>query len=524
MQRTQLVNSQQMYAVDRMTIDECGVPGSELMERAGRAVVEAISARWDGVVGLSAVVACGKGNNGGDGFVVGRLLHDGGAHVRAFLCADRDAVRGDAAEHMRRLEDAGVAVEVLNGEGAALGAALAECDVAVDALLGIGLRSAPRGEIARAIEALNASGRPVVAVDMPSGVDADAGATPGSCVQAVLTVTFGLPKVGQLFYPGRARCGVLHLADIGFAERAVQAVSPVAHLLDADALRSVLPRRSGDAHKGSCGSVAVVAGSVGMTGAAALTAEAALRAGSGRVSLGIPASLNDVLEVKLTEVMTRPLPEVRRQRCLALRAFGEIETLYSRADVLALGPGLGAHGQTAELVRRIVGRCRLPLVLDADGINALVGCTDVLRARSGEAILTPHIGEFARLTGMHRDAIRADPIGVSRVFAQEHRVILVLKGAPSLIALPDGQVLVNPTGNAGMATAGAGDVLTGLVAGFWAQGMSARDAACLAVYVHGAAGDRARDDLGEWSMLAGDIAAQVPNALVEMASNRSGYT
>ncbi len=518
MRRTKIVNSQQMYAVDRMTIDQCGVPGSELMERAGRAVVEAIAARWDGLVGLSAVVACGKGNNGGDGFVVGRLLHAGGARVRAFLFAERERVRGDAAEHLRRLEDAGVTMEVLPDGGEAFAAALATCDVAVDALLGMGLRSAPQGGIARAIEALNRSGRPVVAVDIPSGVDADAGATPGSGVKAVLTVGLGLPKVGHLFYPGRACCGVLHLADIGFAERAVQAVSPVAHLLDADAMRAVLPRRSGDAHKGSCGSVAVVAGSVGMTGAAALTAAAALRAGSGRVSLGIPSSLNDVLEGMLTEVMTRPLPEVRRRRCLALRALGQIEALYSRADVLALGPGLGSHAETAELVRRIVRRCPLPLVLDADGINALSGCADGLRARSGDAILTPHIGEFARLTGMPREAVRADPIGVSRAFAQEYRTVIVLKGAPSLVALPDGQVLVNPTGNAGMATAGSGDVLTGLVAGFWAQGLSAPDAACLAVYVHGAAGDRARDRLGEWSMLAGDIAAQVPQSLVELAS------
>ena len=518
MKLVKIVNSQQMYEIDQRTICEFGTAGRELMERAGKAVVEAIAARWDGLAGLQVVVICGKGNNGGDGYVVARLLQQNAAQVDLFLATSRVAVGGDAADHLFEMEQAGVRVNELSDcEFEALDRAIVECDLVVDALLGIGLRDAPRDIVALTIDRINSSERPVVAVDIPSGVEADTGMTPGKSVRAMLTVTFGLPKVGHLFFPGKAYCGALHLVDIGFAEPALEDVQPVACLLDRDAMNSLLPRRSGDAHKGSCGTVGVVAGSVGMTGAAALTAEAALRAGTGCVSLGIPESLSDILEVKLTEVMTRPLPEVRRHRCLSLRALGSVEQLCEQVDILALGPGLGRHRETVELVRRIARRCRSPLVLDADGLNACAGCDELFTSRSEETILTPHVGEFARLSGYPREDILVSPIELSRTYAVEKGVVLILKGAPSVIASPDGSVMINPTGNAGMATAGSGDVLTGLIAGFWAQGMPAVWAASLAVYLHGLAGDRARDRLSEWGLMAGDLLTEVPTALVELS-------
>jgi hydroxyethylthiazole kinase-like uncharacterized protein yjeF len=516
---TKLVDGRQMAEIDRRTIEEHGIAGADLMERAGREVVEEIANRWDGLDGLRVVVVCGKGNNGGDGYVVARLLRTSGAAVRLFLLAQREDVGGDAAHHMALLEGDGGKVEPLEeGDNEEFVHALTAADIVVDALLGTGLRDAPRPLISRAIECMNDCGRPLVAVDIPSGVDAGTGRTPGTSVRAVLTVTFGLPKVGHLFYPGRSRCGALHLADIGFPAEVLRSTPSVAHLLDRATMAALLPRRQGDAHKGSCGSVVVVAGSVGMTGAAALAADAALRAGAGRVSLGVPASLNDILEVKLTEVMTSPLPEVKRRRCLALRALGEIEALMKGADCLALGPGLGRYRETTELVRRLVQRAEVPLVLDADGLNACVGATGLFKRRTAATVLTPHVGEFARLSTLSKDEIIADPIGVSRTFALEHEVVLVLKGAPSVVAWPDGTVAVNTTGNPGMATAGSGDVLTGLVAGFIAQGMSAENAAALAVFAHGAAGDRARDCLGEWSVLAKNIAAEVAKTLLELAS------
>ena len=512
-----LVTGRAMAAVDQRTIEEVGIPSVELMERAGAEVVAAIAARWDGLVGLQAVVLCGKGNNGGDGFVVARLLCAGGGSVRVFLAADRADVQGAAAEHLRRCEQEGEAVEVLGEDLAPLDAALRDADLVIDALLGTGLRGAPRPEMARVIERIADCGRPVVAVDIPSGVEADTGRVHGAVVQAVLTVTFGLVKVGQLFYPGRSHCGALHLANIGFPESILRDAAAEALLLSAEGLESLVPRRRGDEHKGSCGMVAVVAGSVGMTGAAALTADAALRSGAGRVHLGIPASLNDILEVKLSEVMTRPLPEVRKQRCLSLRALGEVCAMLTRADVLALGPGLGRYRETEELVRRLVLQTELPLVLDADGLSAFAGQADVLKDRSAPLVLTPHVGEFARLSGLDKRQITDEPMAVARDFAGEFGATLVLKGAPTVVALSDGRVAVNSTGNPGMATAGSGDVLTGIIAGLMAQGLDAEAAACLGVYVHGRAGDRAVERLGEWGMRAGDIADEIALAMVDAA-------
>ena len=256
-----------MYELDRKTIREYGTPGRELMERAGRAVVEEIAARWDGLAGLRVVVVCGKGNNGGDGYVVARLLHQNAAQVDLFLISQRAAVSGDAADHLLETERAGVKLNEFSERSIkGLSNALEACDLAVDALLGIGLRNGPRDNAELAIDSMNASGRPIVAVDIPSGVDADTGMTPGKSVRATVTVTFGLPKVGHLFFPGKARCGALHLADIGFAKPALNDLQSVARLLDGNAMNALLPRRPGDAHKGSCGTVAVVAGSVGRLG------------------------------------------------------------------------------------------------------------------------------------------------------------------------------------------------------------------------------------------------------------------
>lgn len=512
-----LITGREMAEIDRRTIAEAGTSSAELIERAGAEVVAAIAARWDGLAGLRAVVLCGKGNNGGDGFAAARLLGAGGGSACVFLAADRAAVQGAAAEHLRRCEQAGCAVEVLGADLAPLDAALREADLVIDALLGTGLRGAPRPAMARVIERMADCARPVVAVDMPSGVEADTGRVHGAVVQAVLTVTFGLVKVGHLFYPGRSHCGALHLVNIGFPEPILRAATAAALLLSAEGMGSLVTRRRGDEHKGSCGTVVAIAGSVGMTGAAALTADAALRSGAGRVHLGVPASLNDIVEVKLSEVMTRPLPEVRKRRCLSLRALGEVRAMLTRADVLALGPGLGRYRETAELVRRLVLQTEQPLVLDADGLSAFAGRADALKARSAPLVLTPHAGEFARLSGLDKRQLADAPMAVARDFASEFGATLVLKGAPTVVALADGRVAVNSTGNAGMATAGSGDVLTGIIAGLMAQGLGAGEAACLGVYVHGRAGDRAAERLGEWGMRAGDIADETALALVDAA-------
>lgn len=507
-----LVTGPEMAAIDRRTIDDGGISALELMERAGTRVVETLQERWGGLEGMRVAVVCGKGNNGGDGLVVARLLANAGIAVDTFLGVDRAGIDGAAAHLLERLERVGGRAAPVP-EGSAAVEALRRSDIVVDALLGTGLRGAPREAQGRVIQAINDCARPVVAVDLPSGVDATTGDVHGIAVRASLTVTFGLAKVGHLFPPGRGYCGLLELADIGFPETAIEACGGTTFLLTAAGIADRIPRRQTDAHKGTCGSVLVVAGSVGMTGAATLAAKAALHAGAGRVTLGAPVSLNDILEVKLTEVMTRPLPEVRRRRCLSLRALGDLFAMLPAANALAIGPGLGRYRETVDLVRRLLTRDDLPpTVIDADALYAIGDGEGFLGAGR---IVTPHAGEFSRLTGCSRDVIAAEPVPRAVEFAVHHGVIVVLKGGPTVIAAPDGRAFVNPTGNAGMATAGSGDVLTGIISGLLAQGCEPLWAALSGVYLHGLAGDRARDELGEWGMLAGDLSARVAGAFVE---------
>ena len=516
-----LVTGPQMAAIDQSAIAEHGIPSIELMERAGAEVVEVIRDRWEGLEDLTVSIVCGKGNNGGDGLVVARFLHDAGVPVAVFLTSPADELSPDAASNLQRLERSGITVQPFpaGDRGVEL---LQETDLVVDALLGIGARGVVRPDLAAVIKAMNESRRPVVSVDMPSGVEADTGCAPGPCVSASATVTFGLAKVGQLLYPGRSFCGDLELVEIGFPQESIDACATHTYLISSEKVASVIPERAPDLHKGDCGNVAVVAGSVGMTGAAALTADSALLAGAGSVRLGVPASLNDILEVKLTEVMTRPLPEVGRRRCLSLRSLGDIELMAERADCVAIGPGIGTHRETSELVRRFVSRhlesdAVRPLIIDADGINAFAGFTDILKKATPErpVILTPHLGEFSRLTDVGKATLAANRIDCATTFATEFGVVLVLKGAPTVVALPDGRALLNPTGNPGMATAGSGDVLTGVIAALVAQGLPPAHAASAGVYLHGLAGDIARVERGSWGLKAGDISQSIPRALVE---------
>ncbi|HIE04219.1 MAG TPA: NAD(P)H-hydrate dehydratase [Candidatus Latescibacteria bacterium] len=516
-----LVTGTQMASVDRKAIEEFKIPGLDLMEKAGRAAFRVALDMLKGARGRKVVVVCGRGNNGGDGFVVARLLKGEGAEVRVFLLGERSKVRGDALINLVRAEQVGVQIEEIVGpEGLArLGKVLPNADLVVDAIFGTGFKGKAEGIPAEAISSINSSGKPVLSVDLPSGVEADTGKVHGPAVMADRTVTFGLPKLGQAFHPGKSHCGVLQVADIGFPEEALGSVQAVAEWVTEDEVRAKLPGRPPTAHKGTCGKVAVVAGSVGFTGAAALTAMAALRTGSGLVYLGTPKSLNDILEVKLTEVITRPLPEVRSRRCLALRAAGEVYRLLEETDVLAMGPGLGTYRETVELVGRVVRRLRKPAVLDADALNALSRDPSPLLEREVPLVLTPHPGELSRLMGVPAPEITSDPLRYARETASRFSSVVVLKGAPTVTATPEGMAYVNPTGNEGMATGGAGDVLTGVIASLIGQGLSPEDAAWVGAYIHGLAGDLARDEKGVHGMVAGDILDNVPE-VIRMLSGR----
>lgn len=516
-----VVTPAEMREIDARAIRRHRIPALFLMENAGRAVAEHAVAMLGGraIGGPHRVCAiCGPGNNGGDGMVAARLLREQGAEVSVFLLGRVAGLRGAARASHRRLTATGQAVTEVAGERglAILRGALAGSGLAIDAIYGTGFRGTPDRIAAAAIAAINGAGSAVLAVDVPSGIDGATGAAAGGAVKARCTVTLGLAKTGLFFYPGRACAGEVVVADIGFPPQLLDGAAETIESRDAAAL---LPRRAPDAHKGSCGAVLVLAGSAGFTGAAALASTAALRSGAGLVQLGVPESLHDVMAAKLTEVIVRPLPETRT-RTVSAQALDRIRALASRADSLAIGPGLSTHAETVDLVQRLVPALQAPSVIDADGLNALALRPELLSAAKAPLVLTPHCGELARLMGSEVAAIRADPLAAARAAAGRFRQVVVLKGGPTVIAEPAGRAWINTTGNPGMATAGAGDVLTGLVAGLLAQGVPAVQAAVLGVHLHGLAGDLAAEELTEYCLLAGDIIDHLPDAFKQLTEVR----
>jgi NAD(P)H-hydrate epimerase len=502
-----------MQNIDKRAIEGMGIPGLDLMEAAGRGVAEHLRDELlQGECGdTSIAVVCGRGNNGGDGFVCGRYLSEWGAEVSYFLLGETTRLKGDALTNYERLNDKSAVTEILNENDIP---AFADFDIIVDAIFGTGFKGAIEGVAAAVVRAINGAGKPVVAVDIASGVHADTGEIEGEAIAAELTVTFGCPKYGHYLHPGRGLTGLLKTVDIGFPPQAITGEKINAYVISEDYVNAALPERAPDAHKGSCGKVFILAGSQGMTGAAALAGNAAVRSGAGLVYVGCPESLNDILEIKLTEALTRPLPEVGKKRTLARRALGEVMKYLEDIDALAVGPGISQHFETQELVRRVIARRTIPTVLDADGLNTFAKDNTVLKQNSAPLIITPHVGELSRLIGTPLDEIIADRKTWAQQAAQMFNCVCVLKGAPTFVADPGGIACLNPTGNAGMASGGTGDVLTGIIVALLGQGLSPLDAACCGVYLHGMAGDLAADELGQISMAAGDLIDTLPEVFV----------
>jgi len=517
-----IVTAAQMQRIDRLTTERYGVPSLTLMENAGRGVVEFLLARFAPLERHRIVILCGKGNNGGDGLVVARLLREKGLTPHVLLLADPQTLHGDAAANYQRLAASGEP-EVIPSEAAwqAAKSRLADATLIVDGLLGTGLCKPLEGFLAELVRDVNA-GFPaarVVAIDLPSGMSADQGELIGECMRADASVTFTAPKVAHAFPPACERVGEWVVKPIGTPPEAFEQ-DPELYLnltCREDVAWIAQPRQLGS-HKGTYGHVLLLAGSVGKTGAAALAAEAALRAGAGLVTVATAQSALPIVASLGREFMTEPLPETD-QGTISLRAldYGRLDKLTEGKTVLAVGPGLGTVAETAELVRTVVNKYPLPLVLDADGLSAFAGCMSTLRTSvrpPGATVMTPHPGEMARLTGLKTAEIQARRVEVAREFSRKYALNLVLKGYKTLTAAPDGQVWVNPTGNPGMATGGTGDVLTGLLAGLLAQ-YSARPLTAVVaagVYLHGLAGDLAARNLGQPSMIAGDLLASVPGA------------
>lgn len=514
-----LVTAEEMRALDQATI-ALGTPGHVLMERAGLGATEALFKLLPFMRkrGRRALVVAGKGNNGGDGFVIARALRRRGVRTEVILLARAADLTGDAERNLRAyVRGRGRVHEITKADGSgAITAVLAHADVVVDAIFGTGLNSVVSDFHADVIELINASGVPVFAVDIPSGLNANTGQPMGTSIQAEATATFGFAKLGHALFPGARLSGRLALVDIGLAPAAlVQHPAEAWLLTSADAARLV-PRRHAEAHKGDCGHVLIIAGSHGKTGAAQLATRAALRTGAGLVTLVGPASLYPIYAGGVVEAMTESLPDIDGR----IRFDeGALRQLLKGKTTLLIGPGIGVDDEVRKVVHWLIEHARIPAVLDADALNCVSDAPNLLRRAQAPLILTPHPGEMSRLARTTTMEIQSDRVGSARAFAQRHGCTLVLKGARTVVAAGDRRGWINPTGNPGMASGGMGDVLAGMIAALLAQGLDAPDAACLGAYVHGAAADRAASENGEVGMIASDLIERIPRALAELGKS-----
>jgi NAD(P)H-hydrate epimerase len=510
-----VATAEEMQELDRKAIETYRIPGIVLMENAGRGAAEVISNFFPEIHNKKVAIIAGKGNNGGDGFVIARYLLNQGVYVRVYLLTDPKGLRGDAETNFsifHRMKGEVVSVPS-SKDYVKVKRDLEKFDILVDGIFGTGLDAEVRGYYREVIDHLNTLQRPIVAVDIPSGLDADTGKPLGTAVRASLTITFGLPKIGHLIPPGLDYVGKVRVIDIGIPKRLVEDEKIPTYLLEKEEIQTWLSiPRNPDTHKGDYGHLLVIAGSVGKTGAAVMACQAALRMGAGLVTLAIPKSLNAILEMKLTEVMTEPLPETPKQT-LSLRAFSAIARLCENKRAVVIGPGLGTLKETQSLILKLIRTLDLPIILDADGLTALATQPKILPIKNRALVLTPHPGEMARLIRSQVKEVLENRVRLSRNFSQSHHVHLILKGHPTLITTPKGEVFINPTGNPGMASGGTGDVLTGMIGGLVCQGFNLLTSLQVAVYLHGMAGDEGAQEMGEKSLIATDLIEKIPALL-----------
>lgn len=501
-----IVAAAEMREIDRITSERFGVPSLMLMQNAGSAVADFVVSKWPSAKRIG--VVCGKGNNGGDGFVAARKLREYGREVQILLLAKPSELRGDAAQMFKRWPAAPVIADSAERLKSDEVGKVFEADIILDAVLGTGFRPPVTGLYAAAIELLNAGRSPVIAVDIPSGADADVmGEQTGAVARADGIVTFTAPRPAHVF--GGLTPGTTRISPIGSPDDAIASAMHL-NLITARDIAPLLGGRPPAANKGNFGHVLVIGGSLGKAGAAAMAGMSALRVGAGLSTVATAKSVLSTVAGFHPELMTEPLQETR-EGTIAPGALTRINKLAEGKTVLAVGPGISRNSQTSTLVRALVKKRVTPIVLDADGLNAFEGRAKELNGESGPLVLTPHPGEMARLADMTVAAIQRDRINVARKFARDHKLILVLKGHRTLVARPDGEVWVNTTGNPGMATGGTGDILTGMVAGFIAQNTQRIfEAVIAAVHLHGLAGDLARESMGEHSLVATDLVRALP--------------
>jgi NAD(P)H-hydrate epimerase len=516
-----ILTADQMRDADRRTIQDIGIPSLVLMENAGRQVVAAMESMFQDLAERRVAVISGKGNNGGDGFVVARTLQQRGIDVSVFVVGQVAEIKGDARINLEILGRLGLTVVEISDEGQwdLHFSEISGHSLIVDALFGTGLKSALSGIYETIVADINGSGIPVVAIDIPSGMSADTPDLIGDCIEATTTVTLGAPKLPLVLPPAEQKAGEVVIADIGIPADVIETLEGQrVELMTRDQMRTLISPRGVDAHKGDFGRVLIVAGSRGKTGAAVLSALGALRSGAGLLTIAAPRSIVPIIAAHTPDYMTEALDETLDGTI----DFAAAEyVLGLNADVMVIGPGLGRGEGVTTFVRELIERSEVPLVFDADALNAFADEPSALVGREGrDLIITPHPGEMARLVGCTVEDVQADRMGIARDFAAAHKVYVVLKGYRTLICTPDGKTFINPTGSPGMATGGTGDVLSGMLGAWLAQLLDAEAACRIAVYLHGAAGELADADDGEVSMTASDLANHIGDAILELTARR----
>lgn len=511
-----IVSSQQMRKIDQRAMEEYGISGLVLMENAGLKVFNNIKNIYPNLIEKEIAIIAGSGNNGGDGFVVARHLYNYGVKVKVLLLCSFNKVKGDAKINLNIIDKMGIELlEIVPSRIQEIEEIIGVSDIVIDAILGTGLKGMVAGLKAKIIDMVNRSGKEIVSIDIPSGLNADTGRIEGICIKANYTITLALSKIGLSIYPGVSYVGKLIIEDISIPQSLLKDKELKFNLITREIVRLLLPARLPDNHKGSFGKVLLLAGSVGMTGAAYLMSQAAIKSGTGIVVLGIPKSLNAIMEVKLTEVMTLPLEETK-EKTLDEKAEDKILKLLKDFSVMGIGPGISRQLKTQRLINRLVKNSSVPLILDADALYSLGENPEILKKAKIPIIITPHPGEMARLINKEVGFVLDNSIQVVKEVARKFGVIVVLKGARTIIADNNGNTFLNIGDNSGMATGGSGDILTGIISSLIAQGLNDISAAVAGVYIHSFAGDLARNIKGERGMTAGDILMQIPQAFLQI--------
>jgi hydroxyethylthiazole kinase-like uncharacterized protein yjeF len=514
-----VLTSTQMKEIDRTAIEEIGIPGTILMENAGRQIFKKLREKFPEVSREKIVIVAGKGNNGGDGFVVARHLYSHGANPEVMLLASKKDVRGDAAVNLNIAQKIGIKISEIRSlkDWNLQRGKIFLCNVLVDAVFGTGLVKPAQGFYAAVIKDINKSKAYKIAVDIPSGLSSDTFQIIGPCVNADLTVTLAAPKIAHIFPPAEEYVGELVVADIGVPTFLFNDENLKLELVEKKTVLPYFKRRRKDTHKGTYGHLFILSGSLGKTGAAVMAGKAALKMGAGLVTIGTPESCLPIVARSMDELMTEPLAETQ-EKTISHEALKKVLSLLKGKDALMIGPGISTHKSTSELVLSLLAKINVPAVVDADALNILASRPETIKSLRQPAVLTPHPGEFARLLNLSTREVVERKLELAPQFAEEYGVYLVLKAYRTITATPDGRVFINPTGNPGMATAGSGDVLSGMIASMIVQEKNLLEAVLAAVYIHGLSGDIGAEKLGEKALTAGDIIRYLPSGLRRLES------